>query len=252
MEPKKLLIAKETPAFCPEGYKVKQHMPSEFFSGDSLICYSSCTANAYLGDPEWTGIHLLREINAIYKDDNYAFANSLFLPFLLERQDQMRPHYKNYEELAFPGTIFLNDKQERCCVTLHFDHGLQSWQKGIKDLNTHWSNKIAAFILLARSTGENKLSYYEKDTILHCTECHSLIRAANRWHLFCPTCKIVDDSSATITHVMSCCHCDKPLTVHYNHDRGTVYGRCYTEDCGDCYSMQDLTLIPIKEAIPEF
>jgi hypothetical protein len=252
MEPRKLIITKKSEPYCPEGYTVKQHIPLEFFSGDSLICYSSCTANAHLGDPEWTGINLLREINVIYKEDTFAFANSLFLPFMFERQDQMPPYYKNYEELAFPGTIFLNDKQERCCLTLHWDHELQVWQQDMKDMNVHWSHKIAALILGPKGSEESKLSYYEKDEVLHCTECHSLVRAASKWHLFCPTCKTTDNSSAVITYVMSCTHCDKPLSIHFNHDRGTVYGRCYTDGCGDCYSMQDLTLIPIKEAIPEF
>jgi len=47
---------------------------------------------------------------------------------------------------------------------------------------------------------------------------------------------------------MSCVHCDQPLTANMNYD-GRITGRCDTENCGDCYSTQDLCLITLPKII---
>ena len=85
-----------------------------------------------------------------------------------------------------------------------------------------------------------------------CKKCGSNLQAGPRWEPFCPTCKLgcfhKDEAKPFPypTQVMSCVHCSKPLVLKLTVDHRMV-GRCYTEDCGDCFSMQDLCLITFRE-----
>ncbi len=81
-----------------------------------------------------------------------------------------------------------------------------------------------------------------------CQNCGTKVQAGGQWILFCPICNVTE-KNMYVSHVMSCTHCDTPLTIFMNKDDGGVYGRCHNPDCGDCYSMQDLTLIPLNRTI---
>lgn len=89
-------------------------------------------------------------------------------------------------------------------------------------------------------------------SVYHCKECGSNLQAGPRWEPFCPTCKLgcfhKDESEPFPypTQVMSCTHCCKPLVLKLTKDNRMV-GRCYTENCGDCFSMQDLCLITFRK-----
>jgi Zn-finger nucleic acid-binding protein len=85
-------------------------------------------------------------------------------------------------------------------------------------------------------------------TVLVCKKCKTHVRAGAGWSLFCPTCLGVWPKEEIIESVMSCVHCDQPLVIHQAEDNH-VYGRCDTENCGDCYSMQDLCLVRLPQKI---
>jgi hypothetical protein len=84
--------------------------------------------------------------------------------------------------------------------------------------------------------------------VLLCKKCKTKVRAGASWWLFCPRCLSVENGAGVIDMIMSCIHCRKPLVIEKTEDGRTV-GRCYTENCGDCYSMQDLCLISLPEKI---
>lgn len=98
-----------------------------------------------------------------------------------------------------------------------------------------------------------KVDGSEEGDILYCEKCGSNIQAGSGWGLFCPNCKIgyhYKDEEVAISYpseVMSCVHCKQPLTIRQVKDGTHVFGRCDTEDCGDCFSMQDLCLITFRE-----
>lgn len=92
-----------------------------------------------------------------------------------------------------------------------------------------------------------------EDKVIHCKKCGNQVRAGGKWVLFCPHCK-VSEENYLVSHTMSCTHCDIPLTIMLSEkeeQKGTfyAYGRCHNPKCGDCYSMQDLTLIPLDKKI---
>jgi len=97
---------------------------------------------------------------------------------------------------------------------------------------------------------KNILKTYVKDEIIFCSKCEHQIQAGGRWIQFCPICKEAELNDNDVTHVMSCTHCEKALTILFHEEKDCTYGRCYTKNCGDCFSMQDLTLIPLSEKIP--
>lgn len=88
--------------------------------------------------------------------------------------------------------------------------------------------------------------------IFCCKKCGSNLQAGPRWEPFCPKCKLgcfhqdEPEPFPYPTQVMSCVHCSKPLVLKLTKDKRMV-GRCYTENCGDCFSMQDLCLITFRE-----
>lgn len=97
---------------------------------------------------------------------------------------------------------------------------------------------------------EGTLVIKEKDNILYCNTCSSKIQAGPQWVRFCPLCKSTQENSAQNFEfpksVMSCVHCHQPITLNLTKD-GRVVGRCDTDKCGDCYSMQDLCLVGFPE-----
>ncbi|MEI6352705.1 MAG: hypothetical protein WCO35_02090 [Candidatus Nomurabacteria bacterium] len=92
----------------------------------------------------------------------------------------------------------------------------------------------------------------KEDSIYYCKECGSNLQSGPRWELFCPKCKLgccykgESEPLPYPTQVMSCVHCSNPLVVKLTED-GRIVGRCHTDDCGDCFSMQDLCLITFRE-----
>jgi Zn-finger nucleic acid-binding protein len=85
-------------------------------------------------------------------------------------------------------------------------------------------------------------------TVLVCKKCKTRMRAGSGWSLFCPKCLGVWPQGVVVDMVMSCVHCRKPLVINQADDN-RVYGRCETNNCGDCNSMQDLCLITLPEKI---
>lgn len=89
------------------------------------------------------------------------------------------------------------------------------------------------------------------ESTIYCSICNSEVRIGSCWTLFCPKCEIVGGSGVKIDSIMSCVHCEQPLTAKMNFD-GRITGRCENEDCGDCWSMQDMCLIKLdKSIVPE-
>ena len=87
-----------------------------------------------------------------------------------------------------------------------------------------------------------------EENVLLCKKCETPLRAGSYWILFCDQCNLSDDDEI-VTHTMSCTHCDVPLTILYHEEKECVYGRCHNPNCGDCNSMQDLTLIPLGKTV---
>jgi len=86
------------------------------------------------------------------------------------------------------------------------------------------------------------------ETTIYCSICNSELRLGIYRTLFCSKCEIVASSDVTIDSIMSCVHCEQPLTAKKNFD-GRITGRCENEACGDCWSMQDLCLIRLNKSI---
>lgn len=89
------------------------------------------------------------------------------------------------------------------------------------------------------------------ESTIYCSICGNELRLGPYRTLFCPKCKVVGSSEIKIDSIMSCVHCKQPCTAKMNYD-GRITGRCETENCGDCWSMQDLCLIKLsKNIIPD-
>ena len=86
------------------------------------------------------------------------------------------------------------------------------------------------------------------ESTIYCSICGNKLRLGPYRVLFCPKCEVVGSSDVIIDSIMSCTHCNQQLTAKINFD-GRITGRCETENCGDCWSMQDLCLIKLPKSI---
>ena len=86
------------------------------------------------------------------------------------------------------------------------------------------------------------------ESTIYCSICNGELRLGIYKTLFCAKCEIVGSSDVKIDSIMSCIHCEQPLTAKKNYD-GRITGRCENENCGDCWSMQDLCLIKLNKSI---
>lgn len=98
--------------------------------------------------------------------------------------------------------------------------------------------------------------FYDKEALkregdestIYCSICRKELSLGPYMTLFCPRCGLVGSKEVKIDSIMSCVHCEQPLVAKKNYD-GRVTGRCETENCGDCWSMQDLCLIWLPKAV---
>ena len=101
---------------------------------------------------------------------------------------------------------------------------------------------------LAVTYNKEALRHEGDESVMYCSICKSVIRMGKYRTLFCAKCGLVESENVVIDLVMSCAHCEKPIAANMNYD-GRVTARCENEDCGDCWSMQDLCLIRLNKSI---